>query len=151
MYDRRLRHNAVRGFTLVELVLVLVIAGVLAAIAAPRFAQATARKQLEAAADRVIADLNRASTRARAASQATTVRFRLAMDRYEADDTGGDAYTVELGEPPYGVDITQARFGSTTTASFNAYGVPVDTGTVTLARGANTITVTLDSNGEATR
>lgn len=140
-----------RGFSLVELVMVLVIIGVFAAIAVPRFAEATARKQLDAAADRVIADLNKASTRARAASQTAAVRFRVDLDRYEADGTGGDTYTVQLDEPPYGVEITHARFGSTTTASFNAYGVPVETGSVTLTRGSNTVTVTLGSSGEATR
>lgn len=140
-----------RGFTLVELILVLVIMGVLAAIAVPRFSQATARQQLEAAADRVVADLNRASTRARAASQTTTVLFNLSSDQYGISAVGGQALTVDLSSPPYEVDITSAKFGSYRYAQFNAFGVPVESGTVVLKRGGSSVTVTLGSNGEAKR
>lgn len=139
------------GFSLFELVMVLVIVGIIGAVALPKFAQATARKQLDAAADRVIADLERARTRARASSITATLRFRIGTDKYEANDAGGDSYTVLLNESPYHVEIIGAKFGSDKTAEFNAYGIPIDTGYVTLKSGSESVTITLGRNGEATR
>ncbi|MFN3166845.1 MAG: Tfp pilus assembly protein FimT/FimU [Phycisphaeraceae bacterium] len=139
------------GFTLVELVMVVVIVSVLAALALPRFAQASQRQQLEAAADRVAADFALAQTRARAASQSVTLYFDLDQNTYTFNAVGGDATTVNLAESPYGIKISYAEFGTDSEAEFNAYGVPVDTGKVTLTNGTGTATIFLLESGEATR
>jgi len=141
-----------RGFSLVELLLVLVIVSVVAAIAMPRFAQATSRQKLEAAANRVAADLNKAHARARAASETVTLTFSTTSDSYTFSAIGGSASTVTLASAPYGVDISAASFGSNNNvASFNGYGVPAYAGYVILALGTNTVRVDLLENGEATR
>ncbi len=139
------------GFTLVELVLVMVITGVLAAIAMPRFAQASANQRLEAAADRVVADLKLASTRARAASAPATMTFDRDAGKYQLDAVAGNAFTVELDEMPYGVTFESVDFGGTTVAAFNAYGMPVNAGSVTLVNARRSIKIQLFTSGEVKR
>lgn len=155
MTTRQQTHGFIRsraeGFTLVELMIVLVIVAVVGAIALPRFAQATARQQLDAAAGRVAADLELARTRARAASQSLAVSYSTANDHYSMNAVGGDAKTVELDESPYGVDLIKVKFGTGASVTFNGYGVPSSSGAVVLESNGNTVTVTLDANGEVRR
>ncbi|MGB0768765.1 MAG: prepilin-type N-terminal cleavage/methylation domain-containing protein, partial [Phycisphaeraceae bacterium] len=89
------------GFSLVELVMVVVIVGVVGAMALPRFAEATARQQLDAAAERVTDDLNKARHRARASSSTLTLTFDIDAERYVFNNAGGSATIIELDEAPY--------------------------------------------------
>lgn len=140
-----------RGFSLVELLIVLILVGTIGAIAMPRLAGATSRQQLGAAANRVEADLNRARTRARASSQTMTVVFGVAGDAYVLRYPNGDTQRISLGESPYQVDIANAKFGTTRRAVFNGYGVPDDPGFVVLRLGSEQVTITLEANGEVRR
>lgn len=143
--------RSAQGFTLVELMIVMVIVAIVAAIAIPRYSQASARQQLSSAADRVAADLELARTRARAASQTVTVAFSTSSDRYQFNSVGGEAVIIELDESPYNVEITRATFGTDNIASFNGFGVPQDSGFVTLVSESGAITVNLLANGEVQR
>jgi len=149
--NRTTAYTRVRAFTLVELVLVMFIIGVLGAIAIPRFAQATARQQLNAAADRIVSDLNEARIRSRAASQSSILTFDTVDNSYQFNAVGGDATAVRLGESPYDVEISAADFGGSGKAVFNGYGVPMSTGYVDLVSPAGTARVQLLANGEASR
>lgn len=139
------------GFTLVELVLVTVIVAVLAAIAIPRFAQATARQQLDQAADRVVAELEQARIRARAASKGVTLTFDTGDNSYAFNAVGGGAEVVQLDEAPYRVTIDRLSFGGKASVYFNGYGIPASGGAVVLRSPSGTATVHLDANGEARR
>ncbi|MFO7859516.1 MAG: GspH/FimT family protein [Ectothiorhodospiraceae bacterium] len=77
------------GFSLLELVLVLLIVGAIGAVAAPRWSGWTA--DLTGAADTLAADLRYGQ--ARAMNRATHYRLRFAGDGYvlEACDSGDDA------------------------------------------------------------
>ena len=144
--------SAPRGFTLVELVLVLFIIGVIAAIAMPRFAQATARQQLEAAADRVMSDIELARARALAASSTVTMTFDRDEDLYSLDAVGGDAFTLKLNEPPYNTRIASLNFGGISTLTFNGYGIPSGSGQITV-KHSNTqkIKILLSAEGQLSR
>lgn len=139
------------GFTLIELVLVMLIIAVLSAIALPRFAQANARQQLDASADRLVSDLQLAQSRARAASASVEVAFDLDQDRYTMDAASGDAITVRLSETPYGVDILQATFADENRLIFNGFGVPTEPGRIVLQSGIGQVVISVGSGGEVSR
>lgn len=147
-YVHRIRRR--QGYTLVELVMVLVIAATLAAIAAPRFAAASARNRTVAAASRIEADLRLAQQRARASSAEYAVSFNIARDTYKLG-AEADAHNVDIGASPYESDIESADFGGDGVVRFNAFGVPDTGGTLRVVGGGVALSVTLDAGtGEVT-
>jgi len=147
-----------RAFSLVEMLLVLVIMAVMAAVAIPRFSSAEARHRVEAAARRVAADLDLARQRARAAGANRSVIFNPGAARYRLpgvahpDRPGSpDDYTVELGQAPYGAAITAVDFGGDAAIVFDGFGTPDSGGSVTIRVGRYAQTVTVDAGtGNAT-
>lgn len=145
-----------RAFSLLELVLVLVILGIAAAIAVPRHAAALARYRAQTCARRVEADLARARSLAQETSSDQAVVFDPAADCYtlagwDDPDRPGQPYTVALGGDPHRADLVAASFGSGSTVTFNGYGLPQDGGTVTVQAGDYAWTVSVDGEtGEVT-
>ncbi len=101
---------------MLELVLVLVIIGVVSAVVVPRFGASVARYRLEAAAQRVTADLRLVRQRAQQASLAQTIVFDAVADTYgvatmpDPDHPNG-TYLVRLDRAPYEVNLVSADFG----------------------------------------
>jgi prepilin-type N-terminal cleavage/methylation domain-containing protein len=129
------RHR--RAYTLVELVVVMMVIGILSAVAAPRYFDTLAVSRVDAAAKRIAADLGLMRARAMMKGQVATeeVRFYPAADRYELIDTpdrnhSGQVYTVELANTAYPADIVSVEFtndeGATSfmTVQFDMYGRP---------------------------
>ena len=143
------------AFSLGELVLVLAIIATLALIAAPRFANATARYRCELAAGRIVADLTLARSQAKGRSLAHTVAFDAATNSYRIFDGTEIALAeaveaVPLDEPPYQAAITSVVFGADDEVVFDGYGVPDSGGTVVVRVGGFEHTVQLDPDtGEA--
>ncbi len=139
------------AFSLIEMLLVLVIMAVMAAVAIPRFGSAEARHRVEVAARRVAADLDLARQRARAAGADRSVIFHPAANRYHLpgvphpDRPGSpDDYTVELGQAPYGAAISAVDFGGDAAIVFDGFGTPDSGGSVTICVGRYSKTVTVD-------
>jgi prepilin-type N-terminal cleavage/methylation domain-containing protein len=126
-----------RGFSLIELVMVVCILAIMSAVAVPRFARSRVRYRVDAAALRVAADLNLARQRAGQISASQTVSFDVAAGTYSlsglADmDHPTTTYTVRLGDPPYEVQMTSADFGGDAQLILDGWGVPDSGGTVVL-------------------
>jgi prepilin-type N-terminal cleavage/methylation domain-containing protein len=136
----RLTPSSARAFSLIELTLVLVIMGIMAAIAAPRYARSLARYRTDMAARRIASDLQVAQNRARSSSTSQTITFDTTASTYTivgmtAPDRPGQSYVVNLKDDPYLATIGTVNFGGGGTLTFNGYGDPDSAGTITLTSG----------------
>lgn len=139
------------GFSLLELMLVLVIVGTLAGVAAPRYANSISRYRADMAAQRVAADLHLARRHALISGADETVTFTTASEQYQivglqSMDRSTEDYIVKLSASPYSAEIVSASFGGDGTVVFDAYGVPDDGGQIVVRAGHFEMTVVLDAN-----
>ena len=147
---RGLRRASLRaaGFSLFELLIVVSLFAIVAAMAVPRYASSVGRYRADAAARRVAADLALARAKARAVSAERTVTFNAAAGAYTISgmrhlDRASDPYTVNLSEAPYHVLVAHADFGGVPQARFDMYGEAAFGGVVRVRSGDYERTVTL--------
>jgi prepilin-type N-terminal cleavage/methylation domain-containing protein len=147
------RHASHHAFSLIEMMIVIAIISVVAAIALPRYSNSLQQYRATLAAKRIAADLHMAQFRARSLSTSRTITFTLAGSSYqipgETDFKNSLAtYTVSLGDAPYFATINSAQFGSvasvgSASVSFNGFGMPSGAGSITLSSGNVTKIITL--------
>src|SRR5262245_19009303 len=156
------------GFTLMELVVVLCIMGVVAAIAASRYGAAIARQRVDGTANRIASDIRYARALARMTSSSVSIVFDPNHDRYAipgAPDpiTNGPApYSVDLSLAPYRANLVGAAggspggaipavgaTGSMTAFSFDGYGEPTSVGWLLVNSGPWWRMVSVDAAGRA--
>jgi MSHA pilin protein MshC len=159
------RPGGVGGFTLIELVAIIVVTAVLAVVAAPTLSGSTSARRT-AAAKQVLRDLCFARQRAISSGAPSWVVFDTAGESYEvlveSHTTPGRASATALTDPATGRDMDQvlnqdqfagveiltASFDGDDEVGFDWLGRPLDSGegtlgadgTVTLT-GGHTITV----------
>jgi MSHA pilin protein MshB len=140
-----------RAYSLVELVLMLAIIGVLAAIAGPRYVNSLTLYHASAAANRIAADLNLARWQAKISSSGQMVVYSVASNSYSLPGMTGppgqpSPYTVSLASDPYNATLQTAVFASSSTMSYDRFGQPAAGGTVTVQCGGYTKTISIDPN-----
>ncbi|WP_425400580.1 pilus assembly FimT family protein [Aeoliella sp.] len=125
-----------RGYSFVELMIVVLIMGILAAAAAPKFTAALDNNRADGAARRIAADLNRLRAEAMITSSSSkpSVTFDADSEVYGfsglADpDHPSRAYKVSLSSTSYPADIVAAKFLDSdndveTTLKYDLYGRP---------------------------
>lgn len=138
-----------RGFSLFELLFVIGIIAVVAAMAMPRYGRSVGRYRAQCAARRVAADLSLAMASARAASAERNVTFNTVAGSYTLAavrhlDHGGTPYTVSLGDAPYHAELYYADFGGAPQAAFDMYGGAKWSGKVIVRVGEFEQTVALN-------
>jgi prepilin-type N-terminal cleavage/methylation domain-containing protein len=158
-----------RAYTLIELVLVLGIMVVIAAMAAPRFGDSIARQRADGAASRIVSDLNYARALARMTSASVTVTFDPTRDKYTIP-TAADPlcntpapYVIDLGASPYRVNMlggaaapaggampNTGSGNSTFSITFDGFGEASATGWIVVQAGNWSREVSLDSSARAT-
>ncbi len=138
-----------RGFTLIELVLVLAMIGSLAAIALPRWAPADTT--VAAQADRLARDLRHAQ--AMAMSQARTLTLDIqGASAYRVIDSGSMTVTDPANQQPFQVSMDNNVTVSGTDTGFDSLGRPVAGGALlpatrvfTVSGSSTTATVTVSA------
>jgi type IV fimbrial biogenesis protein FimT len=150
------RRPFLRGFSLLELLVVITILALLARVTVPQLSGVLVRSRLDAAARRVVSDLSLAQKRARLLSSTQHVTFDAVTDSYQLvglanSDHPTAAYQVLLGDVPYEAQIQRPNFGGDAEIIFDGYGVPDSGGTVYVVAGGQFRLVTLDAQtGRAT-
>ena len=140
------------GFTLVEITITVLIMGIMAAVAAPKYADSLSRFRAEAAAKRVAADLKFAKREAESGSVSRTVRFNFpVVDRYtlvgvQAINHPNQGYEIDLAGAPYSSFIVSVNFGGDADVVFNGYGIPDSGGTVVVESGGHQATISVDAD-----
>jgi prepilin-type N-terminal cleavage/methylation domain-containing protein len=160
---RAARRRARRpGYTILELVVVLLICSILAAVALPKYAHGLSQFRVDAAAQRVAADIAFAQRQALVRSMSQAIVFTpsggspipnsYSMATVQYVNFAAAGAVVYLAQDPYLVTISSATFGTTgTTLTFDRYGAPSSGGTVVVQAGGYTKTVSVDANtGRAT-
>ena len=145
------------GFTLIELAIGVLIVGILAGVAAPKFSRSLSRIRLDSACRRVCADLRFARQQAISGSCTQSVQFSPETGDYTlaglADiNQSRGTYTVKLAQPPYQAVIVTASLGGDAAVIFDRYGQPDSAGVVILRSGAfqQSITIAVDSGQVST-
>lgn len=106
-----------RAFSLIEMTLVVVIMGIIVAIAAPRFADAGSGRRLSAAMGVIERDIETIQLRARATGKVHTIAFYPADDMYVAFEgteivRNAIVFSRILSSEPLGVDLSRTNIGS---------------------------------------
>jgi prepilin-type N-terminal cleavage/methylation domain-containing protein len=139
-----------RAFTLAELTIVTLIIAIMAAVAVPRYGNASQRFQADAAARRIKADLEYLRQQARRSSATKAVTFDLVHHKYTmsgvADlDHSGRVFEVRLTRFPFEARITAAACGGDAVLSFDGFGVPDSSATISVSAGPHQRTVTVEA------
>ena len=139
-----------RAVTLVELVIVMVIVAMLAAMAMPRFANVMRRQRLDAASRRVMDDLRAARFAAISKKKEYGMTFDLPAQNYvwhEGNDAVSGDEAVQFDQPPYeGIQLKYAEFeNSLPMVTFNRLGLPSAGGQIVLADGTENVTLVVSS------
>jgi len=116
-----------RAFSMIELVIVVAITGIVAAIAVPKFADAGSGRRISAAKRTLIADVEMAQLRARATSKAHVIKFYPDENSYiivEGTDIKRESVilTRDFDPDPYSIGINRTSLGTNQYAVISAFG-----------------------------
>lgn len=141
-----------RGFTLSEATAAVAILAVIAALAAPRFGGSFDRRRADGAASRLVAEIAAAQQVARRTGAPSRIEFdetehRVTFLDLMDPDHPKNLYVIALAAEPYHARLAGVAFGGKNRLTFDGYGDPESPGTVTIAVGSESRTITIGADG----
>ena len=156
MFRLKLKINNT-AMSLVELVLVVCIIGIFAAVATIPFSRATTETQLINAADRLVTDLTMVRDQARREQTPHALVFNPINFGFHATDVSDINGAAEIDvnlitDDRYQLSSINLNLDdSSKTITFNKLGYPNVEGVITLVKGSREITITIYNNGKIER
>lgn len=141
------------GFTLIEIVIVILLIGILAAALAPRLFRQADSFKVEAAAEQIANHIRLAQSLAIARHQTHGIGFDTTNNLYSVYDGNGDAINNPLSpgktlsidfntdDQLKGVDISTASFGDNPYVTFDALGKPSNGGSAVITKSSSTLNI----------
>lgn len=140
-----------RAFSMIEMVLVVAIAGITAAVAVPKLSSGFPGSRLAAVENRLIAEFAMVGELARAQGKSHTIQFSITdseMRVYEGAGAGRGAVirTIRLSDPPYETTIVSTNITDVAQMiTVDGFGIYSATAKVTVSTGGTTRAVTLSA------
>lgn len=143
------------GITLVEIVIVVLVIGIMASMAVPRYSRQIQHRQVMSAAMLIISDLEQTRQRAISTSTTRSVTFDASAHAYSLTSEsryarGNNTATVQLNETPWSTQIRSISAGMSSasvrqlTVSFNGTGTLNENARIVLVSGNMLATVHMD-------
>ena len=140
-YKHTLSRKGDGGFTLLEVVVIVLILGILSAIAAPSWQAFITRQRVRTVNDRVLQSLRTAQSEAKRSKRDVTVTFYTSSSTPPADPPRVEIDTNPAEPDPSKKEIRKETFSS---------GGEIKPGTIVLATNATSITFDYRGNASAT-
>ncbi len=141
-----------QAFSFVELLIVVMLLGVMAGVAAPKYRAALEATHLECVAKRLAADLRRARSEAQQFSTSRTIVFDSGNGSYSSADMTmldrpSEPLWVSLASAGFAVKIDTVDFNGTATVTFDLYGHSQNAGYIELILNGRTAAILLYETG----
>jgi len=140
-----------KGFSLIELVIVIALISIVSAFAVPVWQRYAANTDLKTAAKEVMADLSNAKQQAVEENLVYRITFNVVGNNYALSrvDTGATFWTKSVASLGNGILIGSVNFSGGSVVSFQKRGT-VSMGNLTLRNGlGSTATITVNITGRS--